>query len=838
MKSRFPLACFCLMVPLSLVSYGAGQTFDVNGGGSAPDAQSGQSSSGDNNFSWGSGIEVARQARAADEALKRNDFASAVAHAQQAVNAAPQDGELWFLLGYTARLNGQYPLSVDAYNKGLRHKPNSVRGLAGLAQTYAKMGRDKEAQQLLQKVIAANPQDADSLELAGELLLTSDPKSALPLLQRADAVKPSAHGDLLIARAYERLGQPDEVTRYVNQAKSRGPHDPDVLRAVAEQYRNQGKFDDAIASLQAIPNKSADTLAELAYTYELAGNAQEAASIYSRVAKAAKSNIGLQLSAAQASIAAGRPEDATPFLDTARQIDPNYYRLHAILGSLAQSDDRIADAVQEYKTALNNLPPQVQEGPLYPIELRLNLYEAYTQANDAAGAKQQLDAAAADIQRAQVPDSSRPELLRLRAAVESASGNVNAANRDLNEALSLAPTNIDSLLNLANLQWKMDQKDAARDTYKKVLNIDKNNKQALEGLGYLARDVGDAKLAETYFTRAATAHPKDYAPFLALGDLYTAQRNFRAAQKNYEDAYQRMPSNPLIVAGGADAAIESHNLDLAQHWLQRADAKINTNTRVKLERERYLTFKGQYEESAKLGYDVIGKLPNDREAVDYLAYDLYYLHRYDEALSLVNKYRSALPKDKDLPLIAGNVEVHNGDLRAALKDFTTALDLDPQIANGYTSRGFVLNDLKQPTRAYKDFESALKLQPDYGEAHLGLAFSDLQLHRPKQALRQLQIAQKSLGKSRTWHLASAEAYRQELDYTHAAAEYRTALDEDPKDVKTQLAYADVLYQMRHYQEAIASLDNAAKITPSEPEIYALRAQLHAKLNDRNATLHD
>ncbi len=33
-------------------------------------------------------------------------FAGAVAHAQQAVNAAPQDAELWFLLGYAARLNG------------------------------------------------------------------------------------------------------------------------------------------------------------------------------------------------------------------------------------------------------------------------------------------------------------------------------------------------------------------------------------------------------------------------------------------------------------------------------------------------------------------------------------------------------------------------------------------------------------------------------------------------------------------------------------------------------------------------------------------------------------
>ena len=43
--------------------------------------------------------------------------------------------------------------------------------------------------------------------------------------------------------------------------------------------------------------------------------------------------------------------------------------------------------------------------------------------------------------------------------------------------------------------------------------------------------------------------------------------------------------------------------------------------------ERYLTFKGDYAKSAELGQNVIAKLPNDREGVVYLAYDLYYLGR-------------------------------------------------------------------------------------------------------------------------------------------------------------------------------------------------------------------
>ena len=87
------------------------------------------------------------------------------------------------------------------------------------------------------------------------------------------------------------------------------------------------------------------------------------------------------------------------------------------------------------------------------------------------------------------------------------------------------------------------------------------------------------------------------------------------------------------------------------------------------------------------------------------------------------------------------------------------------MATGYVNRGFIFNDLRQPANAVTDFQTAIKIQSNYGEAHLGLALADLQLHRPKPALAQLETAQKLLGKSHTWHVARAEAYRQQQDYS-------------------------------------------------------------------------
>ena len=105
---------------------------------------------------------------------------------------------------------------------------------------------------------------------------------------------------------------------------------------------------------------------------------------------------------------------------------------------------------------------------------------------------------------------------------------------------------------------------------------------------------------------------------------------------------------------------------------------MNDSPQLNRERERYLTLKGDYAESAKAGASVLEKLPNDREGVVYLAYDLYYLGRYDEAKALVTKVWPTLAtNDRDLPLIAGYLHARDGQKREAVADFTRALDRDP-----------------------------------------------------------------------------------------------------------------------------------------------------------------
>lgn len=826
--------CFVATVVLCACAGLAGQTFEVGPQGDKPAPTPSNKTSHraippDSGMGWGSSIQVAREARAAREALQKNDYRTAASHAERAAKAAPQNPDLWFLFAYAARLGGQYSGSVDAYNRGLQERPSSVEGLSGLAQTYAKMGRNQEAEETLKRVIAANPSSDADLRLAGELLLSSDPKQAISYLERADAVHPSARNELLMARAYERTGDQRRAQQLLEQARNRAPRDPEVLRSVAAYYRDTGRYDLAVTTLKSLPSEAPSFLSELAYTYELAGKKNEAAEVFLRAANKAPGQIDIQLNAAQALVNAKRAAPAEPLLKRVESLDPNHYRMHAIRGAIQRSRRQNEAAIREYEFALRSLPASVPEGVLYPIALRLDLAQLYRDAGAVEKSENEAEAARSSLERIDVGGADRPEFLRLKAASAVDSGDYKEAENDLQEALKLQPSNVNLRLNYGNLLRTTDRPEEAAKTYLQVLEVDPGNAAALESLGYLSRAKGDTKAAEDYFAKLSRIEPDDYVPYLAIGDLHSDLRDFSQAQASYEKAYRLGPENPLNIARAMNAALEARELPNAKRWLDRATEAQLSNPEVMREHERYLTITGNYQESAKLGYAVIEKLPRDPEAPVYLAYDLLFMNRYADAMAIVQRFEPSLPKDKDLPLIAGYVYAHNGEHQQAADAFTRALDRDPNMSTGYMNRGYVWNDMRMATRAEQDFRKALALRPDYGEAHLGLAYSMLQLRRPQAALKEADLAERSLGESGSLHLAKAEGYRQRAMLVRAEEEYLLALKVQAKDENIYLALADAQYRLHQYQPSADSLNRALSLSPNNSLINAQLARSYAKL---------
>jgi tetratricopeptide (TPR) repeat protein len=833
MKSLMIATSMCLMLSSPLLQ---AQEIDL-GNGSQGKSKNQKTSSGEA-IGWGASIEVGRNARAAEDDLKRGNPLAAAAAAERAVKAAPQNARLWFLLGYASRLSGQFGASAEAYQRGLKLEPGNLDGLSGLAQTYQRMGRTEDAKRLWMQVISAGPKRENDLLMAGELFLQSgDSQQGINLLLRAESLHPSSHAEVMLAVAYLKLKQPERARQMLDQARQHDPKNLSVSRAVANFYREQHDYKAAIDALKSAPGQNTELLADLAYTYELDGDQRHAAETYSKAANLAPQQIGLQLSTAQAELHLGELERARSFLARAGQIDPNHYRLHALKAQLALAQHRNAEAILEYQAALAHLPKAaVPEGQLYPVQLHLNLAEVYRETGDDAAALQQIAAAEILVNQLNIEGPARAEFLRVRASIRLGGNDLEGAENDLRQAAQLDPHNNAITLQYANLLWHAKRIDEARKLYAEVLKADAGNRYALEAMGYMAREQNDNATAERYFNQYASQYPDDYVPHLALGDLYTAAAQFDRANASYEEAFKRAPRSAVVVANAANAAIQAGRIPIAAEWVGRATGAMLDDPHLMRERERVLLHQGEYAESAQLGYQVLAQLENDRNASVYLAYDLYNLGRYDETLTLTERYSRILPKEPDFPLLTGHVHKHYQLLQQAVEDYTEAITRRPTLVEGYVNRGYVLNDLQNPDAAIQDFHTALDLQPSNGVAHLGLAFSELQLHHGRNALDETTKAEKLLGESGAIHLARATAFRDLRLLDKAEQEYAAALKHAPDDLKLNLALADTQFHARHYPAAIQTLTAALAISPDDPQIYAQLANAHAELHQREQAL--
>jgi tetratricopeptide (TPR) repeat protein len=828
----------CALVLFAIACPGYSQTYQVGPNNSvkqqAPNGQTQQQQLG-----FGSGIQGARLAHAADQALQRGEYALALQYAQRAVQMAPGDAQLWFMVGYAARLDHHYQQSLDAYNRGIKLDPSSLDAQSGLAETYSSMGNTTQAMTILKQLVASHPGRANDELMLGDLYLqTRDYNDARDALLKGERAAPGARPELLLAVTYEHLNQHDLASRYLNMAKNRAPGNPDVERALADFYRTSGDYAKAIDALKTIKNPNPDVIGELAYTYQLDGQPAEAAKLYTQAANALPHDINIQLSAADAQIGAGSVDAADPFLNRAEKIDPNNYRLHAIRGDIAKMQDRDSDAVKEYQAAIAHVPAVPSEGPLFPIQLHMDLEEMYKDLNEPGDAQQQLHVAQQQISALNEQGSDRAAFLRLRAVIKEDLGQEDSALADMKESLALSPRDPNSLQIDGDLLMRMGRTDDALAVYKRELALAPKSRYALTSLGYAYRAAGNVHEAEHYFNELAQQQPHLYVPYLGLGDLYSSIHQFKKADAAYAKAYEDAPSNGEIVAGGIFAGIEGHDLPLAGVWVHRATPAMESVPELLREEERYYYFKGDYRLSAQLGERVLPEKPRDDEVVVYLGYDYLNLERFDDMLALAQKYMDIFPKQRDLPLLAGYYYKHAGQLDKAVAEFTETLRRDPTVTTAYINRGFVRNDLHQPGPAAGDFEAALKLEPKDGEAHLGLAFAELNLHHPGAAVRQSQLAQNLLGNAEVFHTIRATAYGRENLLAKAATEYKAALKFDPKDGTLYLGLGNVYFGEHRYHDSLDQLLIAQRHLPDKPEVYSLMARVYANLDQRDAAMHD
>jgi len=277
----------------------------------------------------------------AEDAIQKNDFASAEALLRKALDADTQKNgpdskspwlyQAWFDLGFA--LNGLHRTdeSIAAYRKSVAAKPDVFESNLNLGLMLAR---------------ANNPE-------------------AEQFLRAATTLKPTAHVEEGQARAWLALAhllenkKPEEALQAYRRASDLTPKDPEPHLSAGLLDERQKEFSDAEAEYKqalALDARSTEAAIGLTNLYMKSGRLGEAEPLLRRLAAERPDDAGLHLQLGRVLAAQGKKDDAIAELQTALKLAPadaDAQRDLADLYAIAGKND-LAEAA--YRTLLTAHP--------------------------------------------------------------------------------------------------------------------------------------------------------------------------------------------------------------------------------------------------------------------------------------------------------------------------------------------------------------------------------------------------------------------------------------------------------------------------------------------------
>lgn len=343
------------------------------------------------------------------------------------------------LLGRLSLARGDYQAAVDTLTHGLRTEPLNQLMLAYLGEAHANLG---------------------------EL------ESALEAWQRAGSFSHL----LLRGNQAAQAGQWEEAIQFMEAAWALSPADYRVVSSMVRVYEAQGDNQQAVTVLR----RAFATQPELKDTFNLlwlgrlledSGNWREAESVYRGIIEAAPREPRAHVGLARALYWGGHPlDEALAELNYAVALDPTNVEAYMSRGKIYRAEGRYGEALDSYRRAAALSP-----NDYWPISGQASVLIDMGNTEDAIG----LLTEASD----QFPD--HPHLYYLLAYAYRRAGELELAAAAAERAMALGISSEELRLMLARMYEAAGRTEDALREYQAVLEINPDQKEALEGVSRL-----------------------------------------------------------------------------------------------------------------------------------------------------------------------------------------------------------------------------------------------------------------------------------------------------------------------------------------------------------------
>ncbi|QHN02866.1 tetratricopeptide repeat protein [Granulicella sp. WH15] len=437
-----------------------------------------------------------------------------IQHAASVLAAVPEgdrSARVDFALGATYDQLRKPKLAADAYRAALEQDPENVDTERGLASALMADNQLAAALEVLQKIVAAEPNDVQSqVHLSEVQRRMGHYDDALVTLQKAKALSPN--GDNLElpyneALIYDSLGKYDQAIATLNATLASTSH-PDGKYTDPEKA-NRTIFLDRLGIIESEANRPAEAAAAYRQIIALGGD---------NVARGYQGVVDAYRNAHMWKEAVAAAEEASKALPKEKSVQLMYAFQLADTG-------KAEDGLTLAKAQLNG-GPEDRDSYVAIANINLRLHRS-------KDAYEALDKAEALIQKPE----EKLYLYLLRATI---------ADKDKQYA-------------------------EAEVQYRKVLAIDPNNAGALNDLGYMLADRG-VRLPEalTMIQKAVELDPQNGAYLDSLGWVYFKMGQYTLAEENLHKAIERVATDPSIHDHLGEVYDKTNRLKLAVAQWDRA----------------------------------------------------------------------------------------------------------------------------------------------------------------------------------------------------------------------------------------------------------------------------
>lgn len=535
----------------------------------------------------------------ADLYFKLGRIREAVTSAQDQVKKNPSDVAAHELLGkiYLRSLGdmqGQQSsqmlrLAIGEYEKLAELKPNDVETRLLLGQLY---GLNHDSAKAEDQFKAAQKIDGGSEEVVLNMyrLYTEqgDYTRAAQILNSIPVDDRTARIDFALGATYDQLKKPKEAIASYRRALEDDPDNLDTERGLATALLRDGQLDEALKVFNAIvaaEPQDGQSQIRIADIQRQQGHYDQALATLEKAKPLAQDSVELNYNEALVYDSLGRYDDAIRTLKTlvdgtahpdgkySDQEKGNRAIFLDRMGIIYREQNKTAEAVEAYKQMLPLGGEYTKNGYQGQIDAYRDAHQ-WNEATAVAGEAAKSQAQDKSIQlmyAGQLADTGKAdEGIALAKAQLSASGkdagdreahltlaNIYTrlkrwpdANEQLNDAEALS-TKPDEKLYVYFLRGiladRQKQYDAAEVQFRKALAIDPQNATILNYLGYMLADRG-VRLGEALvmIRKAVELDPQNYAYLDSLGWAYYKTGQYALAEENIRKANERNSGDPTL----------------------------------------------------------------------------------------------------------------------------------------------------------------------------------------------------------------------------------------------------------------------------------------------------